>query len=416
MGGRVSTGDAEALARIVARAERCGEVGLVVLELLARQGEAQTLFAGSELVDSALKRHDLDRDAGATELGNVFAILTEGPSNASERGLVISFAWRGIRRALERDKGDADEQLLAFVRHADWFEFATDYSVYAYAAASVGAENTGRVWTTVGNTVLDDARGEPTAAGRARCMVRLDALATSEHAAATEALVRIAKEVADSAVRAAARALAGGSLPGGAAVEGSDIVPLEGRAVRAPAGTLRAWVRCLSGWATLVWLVRAVAWLVGWRESTRITVVETRVHIERSQAFFGRVVREREAWVPLYALTRVERHSRFPLIYSLVGIASLAAGVLVGGTLLVEGLRAGVGALVLGGATVALAGALLDLGLDVLAPARRNRVAVELRAHPKLALCVRADDATARKFVDGLAPRISGAVRTAGSP
>ena len=74
----------------------------------------------------------------------------------------------------------------------------------------------------------------------------------------------------------------------------------------------------------------------------------------------------------------VRRVARYASLHLLVGITLFAAGILVGGWLLGDGVRAHDKTLVLAGAGLVLSGALLDLVLSVLVPATARRVRIEL--------------------------------------
>jgi hypothetical protein len=194
--------------------------------------------------------------------------------------------------------------------------------------------------------------------------------------AAREALARVAKHAADPALRAAAAFRLGGEVEeAGSKERPSRIAGLRGR-VRG--GALHETIRILSGWALATWAVRLLSALVGVSRTVEVSLSPNGIELRGRVRLLGRVVREQEELIPLTGLARISRDVRFPVLHLLVGLTTLSLGVLVGGVMAVDAARSGATWFLVLGAFVILAGAGLDLAIDVLIPARRRRVAIEL--------------------------------------
>ncbi len=172
------------------------------------------------------------------------------------------------------------------------------------------------------------------------------------------------------------------SEPAGDAA-GAAAPRVSGRVTRVPrAGWLEA-LRWVSGLALAAWLVRGVLGLAGFRREAELELVEGAVKVRRTVRLFGRVVREASDTYLLAAIAGAGRETRFSAVGLVVGAVALAAGVLVGGLLGFDGLRAGEPSVLALAALVLLAGAGLDFGLDTLLAGRAGRVACVLRVLPR---------------------------------
>jgi len=163
----------------------------------------------------------------------------------------------------------------------------------------------------------------------------------------------------------------------------------------------------------LVGAIRVFIWLLGVRREASVSLLDGRLRVHAVTRWLGRVVRDRIAAHPLYAVTRVERSARYPLTRLLVGIAALSIGVLAGGSLLAVGARTGETYVALLGAAVIAVGALFDFVLDVVAPVARGRVHLAIFAEPRVRLRIQGSQPEIDAFIETLEQRLA---RTASRP
>jgi hypothetical protein len=130
--------------------------------------------------------------------------------------------------------------------------------------------------------------------------------------------------------------------------------------------------------------------------------------VRRETSLLGRPVRAVEQTHRLSELRAARRAARYPFVHLLLGVVCLSLGIVLGGLFFFDGARAGDLTLLLLAAALWLGGAGLDLALDVLVPARRGEVAVDLdlgkRARTRL---TRVDQADADRLLSVLAARLS---------
>jgi hypothetical protein len=354
-------------------------------------------------VEGRADAHDVDRERAATEAGNLLTILERGPERPLERALVAAFAVRGFAERLAGGTEDEHTTLIKrFVRHADWLEVATPYAVYAFVPELLASELAERVWDAVAAAAIDeDGKGPEAVATRARIAARLGILSDAGEAGRS-ALGRIAAKAGTAPIRAMASALAarGSGDGGGGAAEAGASGPadagasgtgsggpsgtkISGRLGRAPVGGIREVLRLISGVALLAWIVRTAGAAVGHRREAEVELRDDALKIRHRTHLLGRVVREGEDTYTIAAVAGAGRDVRYPSLHLLVGAVALSAGILAGGLVAFDGIRGGDTLLVVVAAAIILAGAGLDLALEVLIPGRTGRVALDLRMLPK---------------------------------
>ena len=393
--------DLERAAEEVASHAERRALGALCFEVLSRQAEGRVLFTGREFVEARAREHGVDRARAGTSAGNLLDVLERGPGTPRERALVAAFGVAGLGAALGAAR-EPESLLVRFVRHADWLDTASPYAVYPLVDRLLAGPLGAAVWRTVAERTIAEARaGETTPAARARQAARLAALAGSS--AAQAELLRVASEAPDRVVRAFAEALARGPAPSTAGGLAAGPARVRGRVGRARGGPLREGLRWVSGWALAAWCARALLALAAHRRDAELELGEQGVRVRRSTRLFGRVVRESAETWRWAALGGAAREVRYPRLGLVVGAVGLSAGVLVGGLLGFDGLRAGEPSLLALGALLVLAGAGLDLALDVLLAGRRGRVAFMLRTLPTGALRVEGvDPEDAERFLAAL--------------
>jgi hypothetical protein len=350
-------------------------------DVLSRQAEGRTVYAGQKLVQSRAEEHGVDADAASTRAGNLLSILERGAETPLERALVAAFAVAGFGDAAGGDSAgrQASERLFRFVRHADWLEVCTDFRVYPFVDELLDAALAGHVWRELAQAVADEATGRDGELPRvrARNAARLSALASSRTDAARGALRSVVSSSAlDEVTRHVASTLAGD----GAASAVPASLLIEGELGRARRGGAVETLRWVSGWAILAWLLRGLAFLLGVRRRAEVRLGRAGLEVRSRTTLLGRVIREQEETWRLEALETASRQVRYPSLHLLVGVLCGSLGLLSGGLFLFDGARSGELVLLGVGAALIVGGAGLDLVLDVLVPGARGKASVELHA------------------------------------
>lgn len=375
--------DAAAAAVRAAPAARREKLGALAYDVLSRQAEGRVEYAGQPLVRGRAEEHGVSHEDAATEAGNLLAVLERGAQTALERALVAAFAVDGFAAALaDDDEKGARERVFRFVRHADWLEVCTEHRVYALVDALLDPPLSARVWRELAQVIVDDAAGRDGDLPRVRAknVARATALAAASGEGAREALREVVRSTAlDEPTRLLASALLGDGAEEKPAVS-PRLLGAIGRAPRA--GALEI-VRWLTGWAALAWVARALAFLLGLRRHAEVRLGDKALEVRTQVTLLGRTVRESEETWRLDALEEAGREVRYPALHLLLGAVTLSAGVLFGGLMLFDGARSGELVLLMLASVIVLAGAGLDLALDVLVPGRRGRVVVDLRARAR---------------------------------
>ncbi len=399
-----------AVAAVGAVGERRASLGALAYDVLSRQAEGRTFYAGQKLVRSRADEHGVRHDAAGTEAGNLLAILERGAETPLERALVVAFAVAGFGDALAQgtDK-DATDRIFRFVRHADWLEICTDHRVYAFAEPLLEASWAARVWREVAQAVVDDAAGRDGELPRVRAKnaARVSALAAAGSEAAKNALRSVIRSAAlDEPTRLLASTLAGDGAEPPAALAPR----VEGELGRAPrVGALEV-LRWLSGWAIAAKLIAALAFVLGLRRRAELRLAKDGVEVRTEVSLLGRTVRERHETWRLDALEGAGRQVRYPAVHLVVGALALSVGVLFGGLVLFDGARSGELVLLLLAAGLVAGGAGLDLALDVLVPGAKATVTVDLQPRARRPLrLTRVSLEEADRFLRALQKRVSGA-------
>jgi hypothetical protein len=167
-----------------------------------------------------------------------------------------------------------------------------------------------------------------------------------------------------------------------ATADSSDqpLVPIRiaGLVARAPAVHWWTPLRWLSGFALVRWVIAGFAALLGVRRHVFVELQGEALSVRIATRWLGRTVRTSDVVHGLTHVAAVRRISRYASLHLLVGVTLFAAGILLGGWLLGDGVRSHDKTLVLAGAGLVLGGALLDLVLSVIVPAAARRVRIEL--------------------------------------
>ena len=363
-------------------------LGALAYDVLSRQAEGKALFAGRDFVEKRAAEHGVTRERAQIASGNLLATLERGAESDSERAAVAAFAVHGFGRRLVSSPDDAPTTVGRLVRHTDWLELATPYSVLPFVDAVLDAEHAAVVWKEIAHAVVDDASGHggATAGVRARNAARLSALAASGATSARTALEAVGDtQGIDTATRALAIALlagtGGGDAREGSATRGRGGPRLRGRMLAPRRRGALQLVRWVSGWALIAWIARGIGALLGIRRDAELALGDQGLELREERFVLGRKVGEAVSRLAISSIVEAGREVRYPSLHLLIGVLALSFGLLFGGLVLFDGARSGELTLMLAGAALALTGAGLDLALDVLVPARRGRVSVDLAVH-----------------------------------
>ena len=152
--------DVERASGIARDHAHAGAMAALAYDLLSRQAEGRTLLSGRELVATRATEHGVDRDAAATDAGNLVAILERGAQSPIERALIAAFAVRGLGAKLAGESAqDASQRVFRWVRQADWLEVATPYAVHPFVDAVLDTAQATLIYDELAQAVVDDAAG-----------------------------------------------------------------------------------------------------------------------------------------------------------------------------------------------------------------------------------------------------------------
>jgi hypothetical protein len=274
----------------------------------------------------------------------------------------------------------------------DWLEVATPYRVYGHIENHVDEELSSQIWQAVGEVVLESAEAtgpqSNAPATLAYTAMHLFALREASGVAARSALLKIAQSCSEPTVRSLARQFSGG---GDASGSGPQVEGILRRRVR---GRGLDVLRAVSGVALMSWLARSIG------IEDHALRLSTRTHI------LGRTIAEREEVRAFSSVASVTRAARYRRVHLFVGLVFLSLGLVTGGLFAFDGIRTGETMLLLVAAVVLLGGAGLDLALDILVPAARGTVSLEIETKSGTTFSVTRVDATsADAFAKQLAQR-----------
>lgn len=380
------------------------ELGALALDVLGRQAEGRTLFVGREHVRKRAAEHGASRETAGTSLCNVVDLLERGAESDRERALLCALAVLGLADAMERDAEGASGLLGRTVRHAVWLEVATGFALLDALATQSEGELADRIAGELTQRLVDQSVGprRRSAHDRAASAALVTALRASSSPRASEHLSALAThEGLDPVVRAMAGELAPGSAPAGTPQLSGPPAPAPRTGVRA----LLAWV---SGWALVSWAWRAALALLGRAGSVSVAIRGHSIEVQESSGLLGRSAEERRSLVPVTSILAAGRTARHVSAVLYASAAAMAAGILVGGYLVFDGLRSGELVIASVGAAIALAGVGLDVGLDVASRLRgAPRVVVELvLPRGRVVRLLAADEAGADAFLEALRARL----------
>jgi hypothetical protein len=404
-----TSADMDLAASILERKVQARPIALFVAELVSVWCDARSLHCETAALNERASRAGIDHDSAQTELGDVLAILVRGPESGPEYALLSILAACGY--ALQLDAADGGErQALAerLVERFGWLELASDYRISAFLLRVLSEPAQHALVEALSRAVLrEEAALEPIdPAPRARAALRLGTLANSHSEVGRRELAGLRNTAKDPITRALAAAFLADL-----ARQPSPLVnaPRVAGISRPPSRSLGlSLLRWLSGYALLQALQRLVFFVLALRRESEIELRGDALCVRARTSLLGRTLRSSEACYEVERVTGAFRHARFALLRGVVGVLSLALGILLGGYLVFDGARGGAPLLLLLGAAVVAAGSALDLALNVLMPARQARVdvQVDLRGAGSLRLG-RVEQADADRLLEALSVRLS---------
>ncbi|AUX42937.1 hypothetical protein SOCE26_043770 [Sorangium cellulosum] len=366
-----------------------------------------TLESGlAELVDRA----GLSVADAETRYGNAIRALERGTSEgagSATRVLLATLLARGV--ALSPPEGVEAEGRVA--EALVWLATYTSVDALTALDAALGERADG-LWRAIATLVRRADQGALPQLGRAGAILAAAALRASASPAARAEAAALVEEVRDPIVRSllrdalaparrpsrapdaadAATAEGGGAAGGDAWATGEPeraSARLSGELTPPPRGPVQLVLLAVTGILFVIHLGRlAGRFLLRYRRPAALDVGPRGVTVRSRTELFGRVLRERETYIPVESLLRATREVRYPRLGLYAGLVALGLGTYVGVSLLVDGARAGSPELLGMGALVFAFGAALDFGLSHLGTASRGRCRVVLvpRKGPALAL------------------------------
>jgi hypothetical protein len=363
---------AASIAPALADAEK---LAALVYDVLCRQAEGRSLFAGEQFIAGRAEHHTVAREAAETPVGNVLAMLERGPDSAMQWALLSALFVRGFKAAVQARPDERKALCAKLAAHCDFFELDSPYRVLALTEALLEPELAADVHEALAELVVRDASaaGGGEISGRARNAGRIAALGAAQGAAARKGLLRIEGSAIDAYSRALA-AVALGRVP----ALPEPICRVRGRAGAFPQAGVAAVFSWLSGFALLRWAVRLVLRAVDYACEVEVELCGDALRLRTTVRLLGRTVRTTEQVHPIARLHFARRACRYPSLYLVLGAFSFAIGLLFGGVFAFDALRLGDGPLLLIALILLACGIGLDLFFDVLQPGRQAYVALDL--------------------------------------
>lgn len=388
--------------RAVQAAKGADALGRLVLDVLLRQAEGKVTASPAGFVAARAKEQGLGTDQAVTPFGDVLAILERGPDTPAEADILAAFAAQGLRDLLEA--APEAQRAAAFrdvLPRLDWLMTFSSVDPYVHVDATLAPATARIVWDELAKATLAEGDRDE---GRIVRLLRTEVLCRTAPDVRA-ALCRDVSRSSDPVVAGLARTL---GLGDAAAATGDAAAALTGRVGPRPVGMLRRTLALCTGWALLRTIFGAAGrYLLGFRRTMSVAIAPRGLVCHRKVELLGKTIRESEEVVPFAGLAAVERESRYPYLYLLVGVGGLALGAIWGVLRVFDGIRGSYAPLALVGLAAIALGVVFDLGLSALWPARKGRVSLTLLRAPKRWIrIVDVDGEAAQRFVAALKGRL----------
>ena len=377
-------------------------VGRLVLDVLLRQAEGKVTASPAGFLAARASEQGLEALAADTPFGNLLSILERGPESAAEADVVSAFAAQGLGGRLESlAEAERSAALRELLPRLDWLLAFSAVDPYVHVAALCPEPIAQLIWGELAAATLAEADRDE---GRIARLLRAEVLCRTSPETRS-VLCRQLATSSDPVVAGLARSLGLGDQEPATAQAAEAIT---GRVGPRPVGPVRRALALCTGWALLRTIFGAAGrYLLGLRRTMEVTIAPRGLVCHRRVELLGRVIRQSEEVVPFAGLAAVERESRYPYLYLLVGVGGLALGAIWGVLRIFDGIRGGYAPLALVGLGAIALGVVFDLGLQALWPAKRGRVSLTLLRAPKRWIrLVDVDGDAAQRFVSTLKGRL----------
>ncbi|MBK8169748.1 MAG: hypothetical protein IPK60_05335 [Sandaracinaceae bacterium] len=299
---------ADELRRIVAEVSEHPHrdaLALFSFDWMTRQGEGRTLLVGRDWVQRRAGERQLTREMTTTSAGTLLDVFERGAERPRECQLIAAFAVAGWGVSLRDALGSArDVALERFLRHADWFEMSTTFSLFTFVDVLLSADDAREIWAKLAAKAEHAEQDLPRE--RATQVMRMYALLRSGVARDDGHIERIAREATDASTRELARAVLGRR-----AAWGHETLTVSGRTRRVPRRLVIEVLRWISGWAFIAALLRIFLFLTGFRSTVELTLRARVLHVSRRVKWLGRTVRESQEQYDASRLLGARRTARF---------------------------------------------------------------------------------------------------------
>lgn len=349
-----------------------GEVLAKLVHTLAVTAYDERRTSLDEGLDEAAARLGVEEGLAGTAYGNVLRALRKGATaNAPERALLGALIAKGV--ALSPPQGREAEERVA--QTLAWVGAHTPAE--PVAALEALGDKAHPLYEALGALLRRHDEGTP-AIDRPSAIVALSALARSSDPVAQA--VRASLTLRDPLL--ASLAAPPSSTPAAAGVPtptDAGKLAFQCEEISPPRPS---WLTVLL---TLTWILPAVVaarafgrFALRLRRPAEIAIAKEGITVRSRIELLGKVVSEKETFLPLDGLTRVAREVRYPRLATYAGVVCLLLGSYLGLRLVLDGFRSGSPEFLGLGVAILVIGLAIDYALTLLpSPASRCQLLVE---------------------------------------
>ena len=367
--------------RVVQEHALSRELSNLCFDCLTHHSARYGLPIDPEHIARRARAHGVDEAQCETSIGNVLAALSGQQRSEEAHALMDAFAVNGfaVRALMMENAASVDDLGKRFAEQLVDLSLHSPHHLMRWVPTLVPAELRGALYSGMAATVSADfSDGMERRLARASYVIAL--LADIDEEPAKRALSRLAASADNEHVRQWANDL--GGVP-------TEAPRIEGHSFRSPGGTFGTLVRYLTGWAVLRHLFQLIALWIGWRTQTSLERAGNGLRVEEESTLWGRRISVRQQYLPLTSVRRLVLFHWHPRTLLIGSVISFTLGLLVGGTLIFEGIRTGDTIVLLAGAALALGGTCLDLVIEVILPKLRGQAWIQVEGHNRGLLTLR---------------------------